>query len=190
MRNLDHLPNAITISRVALVPVLILLLRHHDYPRALWVFTAAGLSDALDGFVAKRYRWVSHLGAVLDPLADKILLISAYVMLALLERIPFWLVLLVVFRDLLIVGGYLVYASLAGSVQMRPSILSKVNTVVQIVLVVAVLSRAAFGLPWGPEIQLLVVLVAATTVASGAHYLWSWILLREVQPVAEAGPDS
>ncbi|HET9122869.1 MAG TPA: CDP-alcohol phosphatidyltransferase family protein [Acidiferrobacteraceae bacterium] len=189
MRKLDHLPNAITMSRVALVPVLILLLRAHDYPHALVVFAIAGFSDALDGFIAKRFGLVSQLGAVLDPLADKILLISAYVMLALLERIPFWLVLLVVFRDLLIVGGYLVYASLVGAVQMRPSLLSKLNTLVQILLVVMVLTRAASGWPSPSNLGLLIGLAGLTTAGSGLHYIWSWLVVRAIEPVAEAGHD-
>ena len=189
LRNIDHLPNAITISRVALVPVLILLLRNHDYAHALIVFAIAGFSDALDGFLAKRLGSVSQLGAVLDPLADKILLSSAYVMLALLDRIPFWLVLLVVFRDMLIIGGYLVYASLVGAVQMRPSVLSKLNTVIQILLVALVLTRAAYGWPSAYAAAALVLVTAATTAASGLHYVWSWLIVRDVEAVAEAGHD-
>ncbi|MCK7497381.1 MAG: CDP-alcohol phosphatidyltransferase family protein [Comamonadaceae bacterium] len=99
-------------SRVALVPVLILLLKDHDYLAALVVFAVAGASDALDGYLAKRLDVRSHLGAVLDPAADKLLLVSAYVMLTWLEHIPFWLLLAVAFRDVLIVGGYLLYTTM------------------------------------------------------------------------------
>ena len=123
-----YLPNAITLVRLGLVPVFIVVLKAQDYTVALLVFAVAGLSDGLDGFIAKRFNLVTRLGAILDPLADKVLLVSAYVMLTILGHLPFWLVLTVGFRDLLIVGGYLVYTSLIGPVAMRPTYLSKFNT--------------------------------------------------------------
>lgn len=171
---LSHLPNLITVSRIALVPVLILVLKDHEYGVALAVFLAAGISDALDGFVAKRFGYVSHLGAILDPLADKALLVGAYVMLTLLGHVPFWLMLTVAFRDLLIIGGYLVYTSLHGAIRMQPSRLSKFNTLAQIALVVLILAYEAIR--WGSPILVegFVWLVAVTTVASGAHYVWLW----------------
>lgn len=183
MRKIDHLPNAITISRIALAPLLILLLRARSYPAALGIFIIAGLSDALDGYVAKRYGLVSQFGSLLDPLADKILLISSYVMLAVLNLLPFWLMLAVVFRDLLIVGGYLAYTSVVGSVHMRPSLLSKFNTVAQIILVVAVLAHAASGVPSDGLVHLLVQVVFVSTALSGVHYLWTWGVMKDVQPL-------
>lgn len=190
LRKIDHLPNAITISRIGLAPLLILLLRAQRYPQALAVFVIAGISDALDGYVAKRYGLTSQFGSILDPFADKILLISAYVMLAILGRIPFWLMLTVAFRDLLIIGGYLAYTSIVGSVHMRPSLLSKLNTVMQILLVVAVLAQAAMALPISGLVHLLVEAVFVSTVASGAHYLWTWGIMKEVQPLgSKAGHD-
>jgi cardiolipin synthase len=184
---LIHLPNTLSVLRIALVPVLILLLKGQDYTLALIVFLASGLTDALDGFLAKRLGLTSRLGAILDPAADKILLVSAYAMLAVLEHIPFWLMLAVVFRDLLIVGGYLIYTSQAGSVQMRPSRLSKLNTLMQIALVIAVLAEQA-GLVVVPGlIALLAPAVLATTVASGAHYLWTWGVLRDIETVRAPG---
>jgi len=178
--SLAHLPNMITIARIALVPVLILLLKDHDYAAGLIVFVIAGASDALDGYLAKRLNVQSRLGAILDPVADKLLLVSAYVMLAMLEHIPFWLVLVVVFRDLLIVGGYMLYTSHAGPVKMRPSILSKLNTLMQITLVAVILAQQAAGLAW-PLAEILVYVVLATTVASGAHYTWSWIIMKNIE---------
>lgn len=190
LRKIEHIPNAITISRVALVPVLILLLQQRDYRHALIVFTAAGLSDALDGFIAKRYRLQTQLGAILDPLADKILLVSAYVVLPMLGQLPFWLGVVVVFRDLLIVGGYLAYTSVSGSVQMRPSLISKANTALQIILVVVVLARAATPWPLSGLIRYLVPAVLASTIASGVHYLWVWGFVKEISTVGpEAGHD-
>ena len=177
---LSHLPNLITLARVALVPVLILLLKDQDYAAALVVFVAAGVSDALDGYLAKRLNVQSRLGAILDPAADKLLLVSAYVMLTVLGHIPFWLVLVVVFRDLLIVGGYLLYTSHAGPVKMRPSVLSKLNTLVQIMLVAVILAQQAAGMAWLPA-EALVYTVLATTVVSGAHYLWLWLIKKDIE---------
>ncbi len=171
---LSPLPNLITLARLALVPVLILVLRDRDYGVALAVFVAAGISDALDGYIAKRFHLVTHFGAVLDPLADKALLLGAYVMLTLLGHVPFWLMLTVASRDVLIVGGYLVYTSLHGTVQMQPTHLSKFNTFAQIVLVVLILAHEALGWAVPVLIEGMVWLVAATTVASGAHYVWVW----------------
>lgn len=184
---LQQLPNLITVSRVALVPVLILLLKDHDYLAALIVFTVAGVSDALDGYLAKKLDVRSHFGAVLDPAADKLLLVSAYVMLTWLEHIPFWLLLTVAFRDVLIVGGYLLYTTHAGPVQMRPSWLSKLNTLVQIALVCVILAAQAAGLAWTAVVNALIYAVFATTVASGAHYLWTWTVLRQIEPASKEG---
>jgi len=177
---LQHLPNLITLSRIALVPVLILLLKDQDYGAALLVFLVAGASDALDGFLAERLNVKTRLGAILDPAADKLLLVSAYVMLTILGHIPFWLMLVVAFRDVLIVGGYIVYTTHAGPVKMRPSILSKLNTLAQITLAGLVLAQLAAGLTW-PLADILVYVVLATTVASGAHYLWSWTIMKEIE---------
>ena len=184
--NLAHLPNAITLSRIALVPVLILLLKDQEYGWALILFLAAGVSDGLDGYLAKRLNLVSRLGAILDPAADKILLVSAYVMLTVLGHIPFWLMLSVAFRDLLIVAGYLAYVAHAGPVHMRPSYLSKLNTFVQIALIGLILTEQAFGLTWTMAIDLLVYAVLATTIARGLHYLWLWGVMKDIQP---AGRD-
>ncbi len=181
MNNVRHLPNLITVMRMAFVPLLILVLKDHRYLDALWVFLVAGFSDGLDGFIAKRFGFVSPLGAILDPAADKILLVSAYVMLALLALLPFWLVLVVAFRDLLIVGGYLVYTSLYGPVQMRPSIASKFNTFVQILLVVVILTERAFVFHIAHLQRVLVFAVLVTTLASGGHYLWTWGVVKDIE---------
>ncbi len=183
---LSHLPNLITLARIALVPVLILLLKDQDYAAALIVFVIAGASDALDGYLAQRLNVRTRLGAILDPVADKLLLVSAYVMLTVLGHIPFWLVLVVGFRDLLIVGGYLLYTSHAGPVKMRPSILSKLNTLMQIALVAVILARQASGWAWLPA-EALVFVVLVTTVVSGAHYLWLWLIVKDIEPAQSGG---
>ena len=178
--NLSQLPNAITLSRIALVPVLILAIKSRHFGTALVIFLFAGVSDALDGFLAKRFNLTSRLGAILDPAADKILLVSAYVMLTVLEYIPFWLMLGVAFRDLLIVGGYLVYTSLYGPVTMRPSHLSKLNTLMQISLICVILAQQAMHLALAGIDHFLDYAVLATTVASGLHYLWTWGVMKDI----------
>ncbi len=176
----SQLPNLITLSRIALAPVLILLLKNESYGAGLAVFLMAGLSDGLDGWIAKRFNITSRLGSILDPLADKILLIGAYVMLTLLGFVPFWLLLCVAFRDMLIIGGYLVYTTLVGPVQMRPSLLSKFNTLMQISLIVVILGQQAAGVSYPLLTIGLVYAVLITTVASGTHYLWIWGVMKEI----------
>lgn len=183
----SQLPNLITLARIALAPAFVLLLNDGDYLVALIVFAVAGLSDGLDGFIAKRFHYQSRLGAILDPAADKILLVSAYVMLTVLDHLPFWLVIVVVFRDLLIVGGYVVYTSMYGPVQMHPSWISKINTFMQIALVVVVLLQQAAGLAYPGAVQLLGYVVLLTTVASGGHYLWTWGVMKDIEPAPRSG---
>jgi len=185
MVSISQLPNLITISRIALAPVLILLLKDQEYAASLAVFVIAGVSDGLDGFIAKRFHFESRLGSILDPLADKILLLSGYVMLTMLDHLPFWLMLTVAFRDLLIVGGYLVYTSMVGPVQMRPSWLSKFNTFMQIALVIVILAQQALHWVYPPAIEALIYAVLLTTVASGGHYLWTWLVIKQVEPLKE-----
>jgi cardiolipin synthase len=175
------IPNLITVARIALVPVLILALHAGAYDMALAVFVVAGVSDAVDGFIAKRFHLESRLGAILDPAADKLLLVTMYAMLAMAGDIPFWLMLTVVFRDFLIVGGYLLYTSMLGPVHMHPSMLSKLNTFTQLTLVFVVLSSRAFD--WGLDVttDALSLAVLVTTVASGIHYLWSWLIRHDIE---------
>jgi len=185
MVSLSHLPNLITISRIGLAPVLILLLKDQEYAASLAVFFLAGISDGLDGWIAKRYQYQSRLGSILDPLADKTLLITSYVMLTLLNHLPFWLMLTVTFRDLLIVGGYLVYTSMVGPVHMHPSWLSKFNTFMQITLVVVLLAQQVLHWFQPVVLDLLIYTVLATTVASGVHYLWIWLVMKQLDPVKD-----
>lgn len=184
---LSRLPNLITMARIALVPVLILLLKDQEYAAALIVFVIAGVSDALDGYLAKRLNVQSRLGAILDPVADKLLLVSAYVMLTFLGHIPFWLMLVVAFRDLLIVVGYVAYTSHAGPVKMRPSVLSKFNTVAQIALATLILTQQAMGLDLAVTVDVLVIAVLASTIISAAHYLWLWMIVKDIEPASKGG---
>jgi cardiolipin synthase (CMP-forming) len=177
---LRSLPNLISLLRMILVwPVVVLLLRE-QYGVALLVFTVAGASDGLDGFLAKRFGWKTRLGAILDPLADKLLLISCYLTLTWLTLsgkgpgIPVWLTATVIARDLVIVFGGLGYHLFVGRFDPAPSALSKLNTLAQITLVLAVmLQQSVLPLPsW--MLTGLVYLVLVTTVASGLHYVVTW----------------
>jgi cardiolipin synthase len=184
--NASQLPNLITLARLALAPAFVLVLIDGDYVAALVIFAVAGVSDGLDGLIAKRFHYESRLGAILDPAADKILLVSAYVILTVLGHLPVWLVVVVAFRDLLIVGGYLLYTSMYGPVHMRPSPLSKLNTFMQLALVVAVLLEQAAAKYFPTATQALIYAVSLTTVASGVHYLWVWGVMKKIEPARRA----
>ncbi len=166
-----NLPNAISIARFASAPALVPLILFDQFAAAFCLFFAAGLSDAADGFIAKRFNAVTVLGGLLDPIADKALLGAAYVALAVTGDLPGWLVALVVVRDVAIMFGWL---WLNGSARRRPITplwISKVNTVAQIVLAAVVLGDLAFAVVAAPLILGLVYATAATTVASGTAYM-------------------
>jgi cardiolipin synthase len=164
------LPNVITVARLCAVPAAIYLVLHGMFPEAFWLFLGAGASDAVDGWLARR-RGPTYVGAVLDPLADKALLMAMYVVLAVVHVLPDWLAILVVFRDVLIVGGVLVLNVLGQPPEIRPLMVSKVNTVLQIVLVAVALLMAGFGRHADVTLQVLIWVVAATTAVSGAAYV-------------------
>src|ERR1700736_7044486 len=130
-----NLPNLISLARLLMVPVTIWLIISGRYGVAFWVLVAAGISDALDGFIAKRFDCQTRLGALLDPAADKALLSSVYVALGIAELLPNWLVILVVFRDVTIIGGFILLQTLAAPRKFDPLYISKVNTLAQIALV-------------------------------------------------------
>ncbi|MEA3291430.1 MAG: CDP-alcohol phosphatidyltransferase family protein [Pseudomonadota bacterium] len=176
---LAQIPNLLTLLRIAAVPLLVLLLHDRAYDWALLVFLAAGVSDGLDGFLAKHYHWESRFGAMLDPIADKLLIFAAYVMLALLGDIPFWLLVAVVFRDLVITSGYMVLVHLGDEVPMRPTWLSKLNTFLQIALVGLVLLEKAGWLAIPYLVDGVMAAVLTTTIASGVHYVWLWGIRRQ-----------
>jgi cardiolipin synthase len=169
-----YLPNLLTLARIAMVPFLIVLLQDGEYLMSLIVFLVAGITDGLDGYIAKRYDAESELGAILDPLADKALLVSSYIMLSILELIPFWLMVVVVFRDVIIVCGYLIMVLFFGSVEMHPLKISKLNTVLQIVLIVIVLAAAAGASSLLGVLGVLSYAVLVSSVLSGAAYVYIW----------------
>jgi len=166
------LPNIVTFARLCAVPLAFWLVLEHRLAEAFFLFVAAGVSDAVDGWLARRYGG-NAIGAVLDPVADKTLLVTMYVTLAAVGVIPVWLAILVVFRDLVIVGGVIVLAVLGHPIEIRPLYISKLNTVFQILLIATTLLISGFELTI-PYLALgLAWVVAATTLASGAAYVWS-----------------
>ncbi|HLJ65601.1 MAG TPA: CDP-alcohol phosphatidyltransferase family protein [Stellaceae bacterium] len=169
-----NLPNLITIGRLLSVPLAIWLVLSGAYTASFFLFLAAGLSDAIDGFIAKHFDQCSSLGAILDPLADKCLLVGMFITLGLAGHLPDWLVILAVFRDLLIIGGSLLMLSLSLPIRWKPLAISKLNTVVQIVLVGWTLARLGLGFGDHGIGWVLVYVTAATTVISGGAYLVRW----------------
>ncbi len=174
-----QIPNILSLLRILMVPVIVVLLRNSDYQTALIVFFAAGVSDGLDGYIAKRFQLQSELGAMLDPIADKLLIISTYTMLSLGGFVPFWLLMIVIFRDLIIVGGYWMLVALGDEPSVKPMLVSKLNTLLQIVLVVVVLIALAGWLNVAWMIDGLVYGVAATSLISGVLYVWQGSMHHE-----------
>ena len=169
------LPNIITIARILLVPLTIWLMINHQMLPAFAVFVIAGVSDAIDGWLARRFNMRTELGAHLDPLADKLLLISIFITLTIMEHVFAWLTILVVTRDLLIVGGVLLAWVMGRPMRMRPVFTSKANTAAQIMF--AGLMLLFLGLEWDTTWLIWVgsPVVAALTLASGAIYLRDWL---------------
>ena len=181
-----NIANLVTLLRLLLAPVVIWLLLEGQPFLAFGLFLFAGATDAIDGMIAKRFDQQTELGAWLDPLADKALLVSVFITLGILHELPLWLVLLAVSRDALIVGGVLLSYTLGNPLVMSPLRISKANTVAQIALVAAVLAQMAFaGKPDALTDQLItyaVWLTAATTTASGGAYMLTWVRAMNAPP--------
>jgi len=169
-----NLPNLITLGRLLTVPITVYLLMQSAYLAAFILFLLAGASDTLDGYLAKRNNQTTELGAILDPLADKALLVGVYVTLGLQGNLPNWLVLLVVFRDVLIIGGVIILFLVRLEVKMRPLIIIKINTATQIGLAAIVLAELGLSLNIMGLVEAMVYLAGLTTVISGASYMVSW----------------
>lgn len=169
-----HIPNLITGLRILLVAPFLWSLLQEQYGVALLLFIIAGVSDALDGFLAKYFGWTSELGGLLDPIADKLLLIGAILSLGRLNELPYWLVALVILRDLIIIGGAISYHFLIARFTATPLMISKLNTLLQLILVCAVIVHYGMALlpPW--LLTVLIDLTALTTIWSGAAYVWQW----------------
>ncbi|WP_404363448.1 CDP-alcohol phosphatidyltransferase family protein [Marinobacter sp.] len=168
------IPNALTLLRILLIVPFAMALLEAEYRIALAVFMVAAISDGVDGFLARQFGWHSRFGAIADPLADKALLITAYLMLTVTGVLPDWLFMVVLGRDLVIVGGALMYHYFIGSYDMQPSLMGKFNTLVQILVVLAVVILLA-GLPMVSWVMPVgIYLVAVCAIASGLHYVIVW----------------
>lgn len=169
-----NLANAISIARLLSVPLIVWLMLKREWTLAFALFVISGISDAVDGLLARRFGMQTELGGYLDPLADKALLVAIYIVLGWIGHLPDWLVILVVSRDILIVGGALLAFAMGLSVLVRPLFISKFNTVMQIALAAAILAELAFGWLGEPVVTAMIWLVGATTVISGAAYIGQW----------------
>lgn len=170
----EQIPNIITVIRILAIAPICWLLWRESYALALTLLVLAGLSDALDGFLARRYGWFTRLGAMLDPVADKLFVVAIFIVFGLKGSLPWWLIALVIGRDVVIVLGAMAYRLVTGKLDMHPLVISKINTGLQIFLLAVTLLHSAFyplplwfnlGLQWA---------VAATTLVSGIAYVWLW----------------
>ena len=169
------IPNLITLGRILLVPIVVWAISSGAMWAAFVLFLAAGVSDAVDGYLAKRFGMTTVLGAYLDPLADKALIVSIYVTLGISNVIPHWLVILVVSRDILIVGGVMLSWLVGSPVKVKPLLVSKLNTVAQIAFACVVLGSLGFGIEANTLTMVLMGLVAALTLLSVAAYVAEWV---------------
>lgn len=183
-----YIPNLITMARIFLVPLTVWLIISEAYGFAFISFMVAGVSDGIDGFLARRYNWRTELGAYLDPLADKALMVSVYVTLGVFKVLPAWLVIIVVSRDVLIVAAILLSRLVHKPVIVAPLLLSKINTAAQIAFVVIVLGAAALAWPLAELVNYGSIPVALLTVASGAAYLRAWLEHLGEAPAKKDGP--
>lgn len=171
---LKDIPNIISILRIIAVAPIVYLLVLEEYGWAMIIFALAGASDALDGFLAKQFDWRSHLGGILDPLADKVLLVCCFLVLGWQGLLPIWLVVVVILRDLVIVTGALLYNYRVETLHAAPLLVSKLNTLVQILLVVMVIMNAGpVHLPAG-LIDAMIQACFVTVLVSGSQYVWTW----------------
>jgi cardiolipin synthase (CMP-forming) len=168
---LRHLPNFICLVRIALIWPTIVALDAGEYWTALVLVAVCAVSDGLDGWLAKRFSWTSHLGKFLDPLADKLLLVALFLTAAWMNLLPWWLTAIAVARDVLIGSGAVVYRVWVGPLHGRPTIVSKINTGMQLIVALAAILGAACGFPTREMVMALAIVTLLTTIVSGADYV-------------------
>jgi len=173
--SLSWLPNAISIMRIMLILPILVLFVNDEFGWALTLFIIAGLSDGVDGYLAKKYGWNTRLGAFLDPAGDKLLVAWSFGTLAFLGHIPVWLAVIVISRDVVIVAGSFMYHYLVRRLEGEPTFISKFNTGLEFAFLIFVMARAGFG--WPDEITITIVgaAVLVTVVISGYDYVSNWI---------------
>ena len=169
------IPNIITLGRILLVPIIVWAIASSEMEIAFAIFFIAGVSDAVDGFLAKRFNMASELGALLDPLADKALLVSIYVALGIWGAVPHWIVILVVSRDIMIVSAVIVSWLFGKPVPMKPLMVSKLNTAAQVAFASLVMAALGFRFNPVPYDQILMGLVTVFTLVSVSLYLVEWV---------------
>ena len=175
MNKLRNIPNEITITRLILVLPIAFLIVEETYGLALALFAISGISDGLDGFLARRYGWVSTFGRLIDPLADKLMMITTVIVLGSLDHFPITLVILIVAKDLAIIGGVFSYTSLAGLPKIQPNLLGKLTTAAQIVVIILVLINLSMHGSLSEDLfAVWLWVVAVMTVFDGIFYLWLW----------------
>jgi cardiolipin synthase (CMP-forming) len=176
-RVLRYIPNAITVLRLILVLPIAFCIIEKNYIAALWLFAVSGFSDGLDGFIARRYGWVSAFGRLIDPLADKLMMITTTLTLGLLGHFPLMLMVLIIVKDLTILSGVFPYTTLAGFPKIQPNFLGKCTTAAQIFLLFSVLLNLGFpGTLSELFFDVSFWIVAIMTSFDGAIYLWVWTL--------------
>jgi cardiolipin synthase len=166
-----HLPNIICLLRIALIWPILASILDGNYTRTLWLFLIAAISDGLDGYLAKRFSWTSDLGRVLDPVADKLLLVSLFLVLTWLDMVPRWLTIAAVARDVMIGVGAVIYHIGWGPLNGRPTLPSKFNTLLQLLFLLAVIVHAGFGFPPRQLLDAMAVATLITVLLSGYGYL-------------------
>lgn len=166
-----YIPNIITILRLLLIAPFLYALQNERYVPAFFIFGVAGMSDGVDGFLARRYGWTTWLGSFLDPLADKLLVMTSFFSLTYLGKVPYWLCILVIFRDLMIMTGVGGMFAMLNRVEFKPSLISKMNTVLQVMLIASLLFEMAFALLPTRFIDALMYMTVITTVTSLVHYV-------------------
>ena len=173
--SLSWLPNAISISRIALILPILWLFVNEQFGWALALIFGAGLSDGIDGYLAKKYHWDTRLGAFLDPAGDKLLIAWSYGTLAYLGHIPVWLAFIVIFRDVVIVAGSFIYHYMVRRLEGEPTRISKLNTALEFTFLVLVIAKAGYDWPDDITITVLGASVLVTAVISGYDYVSNWI---------------
>jgi cardiolipin synthase (CMP-forming) len=185
-----NIPNTLTLARIVLVPLVVWLIITHEMTAAFVLFLLAGASDAADGYLAKRFQWRTELGAYLDPIADKLLLMSIYVTLGFSNHLPAWLVIAVVSRDILIIGAFLLSWVLSRPVPVHPLLVSKANTLAQIVLAGLVLAELGLGLGLEKLVIGLIPVTGALTILSAGAYFFGWLAhMASYEPTPAALPS-
>lgn len=171
----EAIPNLLSVFRILLIAPAVLLILKQEYVWATAITALAVFTDGLDGFLARRFGWHTRVGGFLDPVADKLLFVSVFLALGFSGHIAWWLVALVIGRDVLIAGGAFVYQHLIGKLEAQPTMLSKTNTVLLFLFVAAVMLQLS-GMQWATAelVYILRVLVVIMVVSSGLQYVWVW----------------